>query len=302
MSEPAIGGAERARIYGLLIFVTLLWAGNSIVARAIHTDIPPFTLALFRWTGALLLLLPFAMRHVRADRAEIARSWPIILLIGAVGVGCFNALLYSGLQYTTATNGLLIQAAIPALVLLLNRLFFGVRARLAEIVGVLMAAAGVLTIIFRADPAALLGLEFGRGDALVLGAVVMWGLYTAFLRLRPPIHPLSLIATTFLIGVIVMLPFSIWELGHRPLRLNEGVLLGIGYVAIFPSIIAYMLYNQAVAEIGAGAAGQMISLQPLFGALLAALLLSEPLHPYHFAGMALIVGGIVLPIVTRPRE
>jgi drug/metabolite transporter (DMT)-like permease len=297
----APGGAARFRIYALLALVTLLWAGNSIVARAVHTDVPPFTLAFLRWSGALILLLPFAARHLRADRAEIARSWRIILVLGAIGIGCFNAFLYSGLHYTTASNGLLIQAAIPALVLLLNRLFFGIRARGTEIAGVLLAAAGVLTIIFRADPAAMLALQFGKGDALILCAVLMWALYTALLRLRPPIHPLSLIATTFLIGAIAMAPFSIWEFGHATLRLNEGVLLGIGYVAIFPSIIAYLLYNHAVQEIGAGAAGQMISLQPLFGALLAAMLLAEPIHTYHFGGMALILAGILLPIAVRPR-
>lgn len=291
-----------ARTYALLAVVTLLWAGNSIVARAIHAEIGPFTLAFCRWTGAFLLVLPFALPRLRADRAEIRRHWRIILLLGAIGVGCFNALLYSGLRYTTASNGLLIQAAIPALVLLLDRAVFGIRPPAAAIAGVLMAVAGVLTIIFRADAGALMALHFGRGDAFVMAAVVTWALYTSLLRLRPAIHPLSLIVATFLTGIVSMAPFAAWEYGHEPIRLTAGIAAGIGYVAIFPSIFAYLLYNRAVADIGAGAAGQMISLQPLFGALLAAVLLAEPLHAYHFGGMALILAGIVLPIALRARR
>ena len=294
-------GVSRTRTYALLAFVTLLWAGNSIVARALHADIPPFTLALCRWTGAVLILAPFALRHLRTDRAGMRRSWNVILLLGVVGVGCFNALLYSGLQYTTATNGLLIQAAIPMLVLLLNRILFGTRSRASEVAGVLMAAAGVLLIVFRADLAALLALRFGKGDALILCAVVCWALYTAFLRLRPAIHPLSLITATFAIGVITMAPFAAWELTQATIRPTISVGLGILYIATFPSIIAYLLYNRAVQDIGAGPAGQMISLQPLFGALLAAALLAEPLHFYHVAGMGLILFGIALPITLRPR-
>jgi drug/metabolite transporter (DMT)-like permease len=288
-----------ARVYATLSLVMLLWAGNSIVARAVHDSIPPFSLAFFRWTGALLVLLAWARMTLPADAAAIRRHWRPILLLGAVGVGCFNALLYSGLRYTTATNALLIQAAIPATVLIFDRILFRVRPRLAQIAGVTIAALGVIVIIFRADPAALLALSFGRGDALVLAAVVAWALYTALLKLRPPIAAASFLFVTFLIGAVAMLPPAIAEWQAGLLHPTHGALLGIAYVAIFPSVLAYFLFNKAVAEIGAGPAGQMIALQPLFGALLAMLLLGETLHRYHLAGMALILAGIALPLVGR---
>lgn len=301
MAATGGGGDTRLRSYALLVLVTLLWAGNSIVARAIHGDIPPFTLAFLRWTGALLLLAPFVGKHLRTDRAGIRDHWRTILWLGVIGVASFNAFLYWGLQSTTASNALLIQAAIPMLVLLLNRILFSVRSRSIEVAGVLIAAVGVLTIIFRADPSAVSSLAFGKGDGLVLCAVAAWALYTASLRARPAIHPLSLIATTFLVGAVFMAPLAAWEVAHLPVRLTARSLLGILYVATFPSLIAYTLYNRAVAELGAGAAGQMISLQPLFGALLAVVLLAEPLHAYHLAGMALITAGIALPLIVRRR-
>jgi len=280
----------------MLVIVMLLWAGNSIVARAVHADVPPFTLAFCRWTGALLLLLPFAGPQIVAQRAALLRHWRSILLLGAVGVASFNAFLYSGLRYTTATNGLLIQAVIPALVLLFDLLLFRTRPRPLQVAGVVIAAAGVLVIVFRGDLMAFATLRFGRGDALVLCGVVAWSLYTALLRKRPPVHPLAFLALTFLVGVVGMLPFALVEWQTATVVLNARSLGGIAYVAVLPSVVAYFLYNKAVGEIGAGAAGQMISLQPLFGALLSAPILSEPLHGYHLAGMLLILLGIVVPL------
>jgi drug/metabolite transporter (DMT)-like permease len=165
------------------------------------------------------------------------------------------------------------------------------------VVGVGVAAAGVLTIIFRADLGLLSTLRFGRGDALVLCALVAWSLYTTLLRLRPPIHPLSFLTLTFAVGVAAMLPFAVLEWRTETIRLTPLVLGGLAYVAVLPSVVAYLLFNRAVAEIGAAAAGQTLSLQPLIGALLAVLLLGEELHTYHLAGMSLIIVGVAVPLV-----
>ncbi|OYX92350.1 MAG: permease, partial [Novosphingobium sp. 35-62-5] len=191
---------SRRRVYAMLMLVLMLWAGNSIIGRAVRDDIPPFSLSFFRWIGALLILLPFAWRKVAADWPAIRIAWPRILLLGALGVATFNALLYSGLRLTTATNALLIQAAIPALVLVFDFTFFRNRPSRAQVTGVAIAVAGVVLIIFEADPARLLTLHFGAGDVIILGAVVAWSLYTALLRIRPPIDPLSFLALTFLVG------------------------------------------------------------------------------------------------------
>lgn len=293
---------SRRTVYLLLGLVMLLWSGNSIVARAIHAEVPPFTLAFFRWAGASLIVLPFAWRHIRADRAAIRRHWGVILLLGMLGVGSFNAFMYSGLQYTTAANSLLVQAAIPALVLAFNLLLFRARPRLAQIIGCIIAAVGVLIIIFRADPAVMAQMSFNKGDGLVLCAVVLWALYTVLLRIRPAIKGMSFLALTIVIGALAMAPFAFVELQTRAIHFTPGVYAGIAYVTIFPSIIAYFLFNWAVEQIGAGDAGQVINLQPLFGALLASLILGEPFHLYHIAGMALILIGIAIPLFSLPAK
>jgi drug/metabolite transporter (DMT)-like permease len=284
----------------MLALVMLLWAGNSIVGRAVSGAVPPFALALFRWTGALLIVLPLALTHLRADRARLASTWPAILLLGLLGVAAFNAFLYSGLRYTTASNGLLIQAAIPALVLLVDFALFAVRPRLGAVLGVLLSTLGVAVIVFQGRFSALSQTAFNRGDALIVGGVVAWSFYTALLRLRPAVHPLSFLASTFAIGVVAMLPLAATEWREiAAITWTPGVIAAVAYVALLPSVVAYALFNAAVATVGPASAGQAITLMPLFGALLAALTLGERLHGYHFAGMALILGGIATAALVR---
>lgn len=292
----------RLRVYGMLVLVVVFWAGNSIVGRAVHQDIPPFTLALARWTGAFVLLAPFAWPHLKQDWSVARRHWRVILLLGLLGVAAFNALLYSGLAHTTATNSLLIQAGTPALVLLLGLLLFRERPRFVQVLGVSLAALGAAVIVLRGDLAVLSSLRFGHGDVLIVCAVAIWAFYTVLLRLRPSVHALSFLALTFAIGALAMAGPALAEQQVRAVNLTASSMAGVAYVAVFPSLAAYFLYNKAVQEIGAADAGQMISLQPLLGAVLAWLFLREPLESYHATGMALITLGVAGPLLARMRH
>jgi len=293
---------DRARAFALLGLVMLLWAGNSIVARAVRFDVGPFTLAFIRWAGASLAVAPFAWRALRRDWPAIRAGWRPILLLGLLGIGAFNALLYSGLRYTPATNALLLQAAVPALVMLLDRLFFGVRAGLWPRLGVGASILGVLVIVFEADATAALRLRFGLGDGLILISVVVWALYTVLLRLRPNIAPVSFIAVTFWVGVATMAPLAALEwYSGMTIRWSPELGAAFLYVALLPSLLAYFIYNYATGIVGPARAGQAITMMPLFGALLAAALLGERLHAFHFAGMVLILAGIVVAALA-PRH
>ncbi len=297
--------ADRRQLtaFALLGLVMVLWAGNSIVGRAVRFDVPPLTLAFVRWTGASLILLPFALAPLRRDWPAIRAAWKPVLGLGLLGVAAFNALLYSGLRYTTATNALLLQAAIPALVVLFDRLFFAVRSPRLLIVGVIASTLGVLAIVFEGSLAKAAALRFGLGDLLVLASVLVWALYTVFLRLRPGIAPVSFVAATFLIGALAMAPLALGEwLSGEQVRWGPRVWGAFAYVCVLPSIVSYFIFNSATRTVGPAKAGQAITLMPLFGAFLSAALLGERLHTYHFAGMALILLGIALSVVATPRQ
>ena len=292
--------SRQIRAFALLALVMVLWAGNSIVGRAVRHDVAPLTLAFVRWAGASAILLPFAWRGLRREWPAVRAAWKPIVLLGLLGVGAFNALLYSGLQYTTATNGLLLQAAIPACVVVFDRLFFSVRSPPLQNLGVVSSILGVAAIVFAGDPAQALRLHFGLGDVLILIAVVVWSLYTVLLRLKPAISAASFLATTFLIGALAMAPFFADDLisGER-IAFTPGVIGAFAYVAVLPSIVSYFIFNSATETVGPARAGLAITLMPIFGAFLSAALLGEKLHRYHFVGMVLILLGIVLSLAGR---
>ncbi len=287
----------------MLAAAMLFWAGNAIAGRLVRDDIPPATLSLMRWMGALALLLPFAWGHLRRDAPALIAAWPRVLAIGLLGVAAFNALYYLDLHDTTASNGLLLQALIPALVLVTDRLIFGTRPGWAAVAGVAASTLGVGVIVFRGDPALLTGFVLRRGDAIILVSVVVWALYTSLLQTKPKAHPLAFLAATIAAGLCALGPLAAWELASgATLRFTPTALGVIAYVAVFPSLLAYLLFGAGVAAIGAGRAGQAINLMPLFGALLAAGLLGERLHAYHALGMTMILLGLGIGLLRRRQS
>ncbi len=288
----------------MLGLVMLAWAGNAIFGRAVRMDIGPFTLAFSRWVVASLILAPFALDAVRKEARSLLKHWKIVLVLGLLGVGGFNGLLYAGLKYAPASNAVLLQASVPAMVMVLDRLLFRARPEPMQAFGVVIAMLGVALVVTRGDPAAIFALQFGKGEWLTLAAVFLWSLYTVLLRLRPQISPLTFVFTTFLIGALTMAPAAAveWMTGTVP-HWTPTVLGAIAYVAIFPSIFAYFVYVWATARVGPVVSGQAITLTPLFAALLSSFFLGEKLYGYHIAGMALIlVGTVIAPLGQRRKK
>lgn len=284
----------------LLAAAILFWAGNSIAGRALAGVAPPLALAFWRWVVALALVTPLAWPKLKADRAELVRRWRTVLGLSMTGVASFGALLYVGLQHTTALNSILLQAAIPPLVMLFAWAVLRERTSRGEIGGVALSLAGVLVVITRGRPWDLLHLGLNRGDAIVLVGVVLYAVYSLLLRRRPAVHPLSLLWATFACAALLLAPAYAWEIASgRTLPLTPQTLAGIGYVAVFPSFLAYLFFNRGVELIGSARASQFLHLQPVFGAVLAVLLLGERFHGFHAVGVALIGAGIGLSAWTQ---
>jgi drug/metabolite transporter (DMT)-like permease len=278
----------------------LFWAGNSIAGRALMDVAAPVSLAFWRWVLALVLLTPVAWGPLKADWAELVRRWRMVLALSLTGVATFGVLLYVGLQYTTALNSILLQAAIPPLVMLFAWLALRERTSRGELAGVVLSLAGVLVVISRGRPWDLLDLDLNAGDAIILAGVVLYAVYSLLLRRRPAVHPLSLLWATFAAATLLLAPLYALELAAgRTTPLTAEVLLGMAYVAVFPSFLAYLFFNRGVDLIGPARASQFLHLQPVFGAVLAVLLLGERFHLFHAAGVALIAGGIGLASWTQ---
>jgi drug/metabolite transporter (DMT)-like permease len=281
--------------WGLLAAANLFWAGNIVLARGLAGQVPPITLAYWRWTGAFVVAIGFAWPRLRTDLPVMLRHWKIMLLLAATGVASYNTLSYIGLNSTTALNVLLLQSATPLMIIVWAYLLFRETPTARQALGVMVSLAGVAAIAGQGSLEVLAHLRLNRGDLWVLTALMIYACYCVTLRRRPVVHPLSFLVAAMGLGSLMMLPFMLWEVAGGA-RIHGGLpsYLAIAYTAVLPSFVAYLFFNRGVELIGAGRAGQSMHLMPLFGSVLAVLFLHEQFRMYHAFGIAMIGAGIVL--------
>ena len=279
--------------YLLLSFMALCWAGNQVLGRAVAGHIPPIAYSFLRWSLATVIVLPFALPHVRRDWPVIRTRWRYLAFVGAIGGGLFNTLQYIALNHTTALNSLVLNSTGPIFIAMASFLIFRERLTLRQAGGMAVSMVGVLGIITQGDLDVLHELAFNNGDLLLLTGMATNGIYTALLRDRPAIHWLSFLFMLFLVSALVVLPFLMWEIasGAR-MEVTSFTLAAVAYIAIFPSVVAYICLTRGVELIGANRSGIFLHMIPLFGALLAIGLLGEPLRVFHVIGFALILCGV----------
>lgn len=297
MDDLSRGGAgARALPYLLLALTVLLWSGNLVVGRAGREVLPPIAFNFWRWTVALLILLPFAWRDLIAARHVVRREWKILTLLAATGITTFHSAVYTGLSQTQAINAALYFATSPLFFVLLTWLLYGQRITSRQALGVAASMLGAAIVIARGDLTALAGVQLAAGDLWLLLAVALWALYSVLLQRRPAdLPPLALLAATIVIGLALLTPLYVLEVASgRHLTLGLESALSIGYVSLFASVIAYIFWNRGVREVGPNPAGVMLNLMPVFGAGLAIALLGERLAGYHWLGAALVLAGILL--------
>lgn len=283
-------------ILPFLILPPLFWAGNFVVGKAIHTEIPPFSLAFLRWVIAFLVILPFAWKFIQRDHTLYRQHYGRVLATAIMGVTCFNSLIYKGLHDTSTTNAILLNSCIPVLIILFGRLFYSQKLQGLQSIGLIISLFGVLNIVLQGDLNRLLQLSFNSGDIWVFLAMICWVFYTIWTKSFPSeINKIGLTAVQMLITIIALFPLFLWEyFSQQNMIFNTQSILGLAYVGIFPSVIAYILYTLAIEKVGAVKAGLSIHLIPVFGVILSVGLLGESFQIYHAIGIGLIALGLVL--------
>ena len=283
-----------ANAYLLLSLTSLFWAGNSIAGKLAVGELSSFTLTFLRWTVATLVVLPFAWKHVVRDWALIRRNGPLLVLLGVTGFTGFNLTLYWALNHTSVVNVVIEQAAIPVLIMMINWVAFRQKVHLLQIAGLLLTLAGVTLTVTGGKLSVLLG-GVNVGDAIMMLAAVFYALYSIGLRWRPPIHWLSFMFVLALSACISSGFAWMAEVAESGVQW-PGVRgwLVVLYVGILPSLVSQLFYARGVELIGANRAGLFINLVPVFGSLLAVLLLGEHFRWYHAVGLLLVSGGIFL--------
>jgi drug/metabolite transporter (DMT)-like permease len=293
--------SSRLSAFILLALANLLWSGNWIAGRALRDSFDPITLNFWRWAIATLVLAPFALPALRGQGALLRRHAGILLVLSLTGIAVFQSLVYLGLRSTTAVNAVLINSSIPLFILLCSWVIEREHAAPRQIAGMLVSLAGIVVILSRGSPGALLELEVHAGDAWILLAMPVWGIYSVLLKRRPAqLGGPPFLFVISLAGVAMLLPFVALAAAQRPLELPTAAeALGVLYMGLMASVVAFICWNRGVDAVGANAAGFTVHLLPAFGTVLAIAFLGETFAPFHAAGIATVLAGVLLATVRK---
>jgi drug/metabolite transporter (DMT)-like permease len=296
--QQTLAGRLWSQPYLLLVLTTLGWGGNAVASRMAVDQVSPMLMTTARWTLVLSVLALTSRRQIAESLPLLRRQWRPVLAMGATGFTAFNALNYVAAHYTTAVNLSITQGVIPLLVLLGGLLAHRSPIRLGQMIGVSIALVGVVVVASGGRLETLARLQFNRGDLMMLAASVLYAGYTIALRTRGTAAGLSAIGLFFGLATaafLTSLPLLAIEAATGGLRAPTPKGLAIlAYIGLIPSFIAHVFFIRSVALIGPARAGLFINLVPVFGALLAVLVLGEAFGFHQGAALALVLGGIAL--------
>ena len=288
---------SRTRIALWLMWVTpALWSVNYIVARSAPGVVEPHMLALGRWALAGVILAFVARSELWRERSSTLADSGRYLVLGALGMLICGAWVYQGAKTTSAINIALIYAASPVLIAVGAVLWLGERLSWRQGVGVMVAMAGVFHVVVKGQWLALGQVQWVAGDGWIVVAMVAWAAFSLLQKKWPsPLGSTARLAAICMGGVLVLLPFSVWEYlqPDRPAWTMQASLLVVA-AGLLPGIGAYWAYGFSQKVLGASRVAASLYLGPLYGGLTAWVFLGEAMGWHHVMGAALILPGIYL--------
>lgn len=305
-SEKNKAVSEGAKLvpYAILFLSMLFFSSNHIMGRLVAGEVPPIGLSFWRWVIASAIVLPFTWKDFQTHLALLKSAW-LVLLAMCISLVIFgNALIYIGLNYTTAINSGLITIAQPAVTIMLSWIFFREVVTGRQALGTFIAGLGVVIIILRGEISDLAGFEFNAGDLWITLSVFGFSAYAVLFRLVPKeIPPLVLLNLIQISGIVLLAPFYLWEsLYVMPMAFNTFTISAVFWAAIIVAIGAIALWNAGIRSIGANEASVFVYVRLLQVTVLAMLLLGEVLQSYHITAFILIILGVYMVSKTVKKS
>lgn len=276
----------------LPLIAVLIWSMNIAVTRYAVDLIEPASISFYRWLIAFIVLTPFMLFKVWAQRALVRRHLGQLAILSTFGMVLYQGLSYTAAHYTTATNMGIVNAFIPVFTIFVSMLILKDIPNRFAIVGSIISFLGLLYILGKGDFTTLLNMGGHSGDLLMVVAVFFYAFYGVFLKKWQLKIPL-------LISLYVQIGFAL--LYHIPFLMYFGLdainarnAPSLLYAGIFPSLLAPLLWMLAVQHIGPNRTSIFMNLMPVFTAIIASLWLAEQWTLFHTIGGMMILVGIVM--------
>ena len=291
--------------HALALGATILWSTLYIFAKTLAEDFSPVELAFWRWTVAFAAFYPFMHRRVWACRQAIRQHILRLAIFSAIGMMGFTLMIFMAGRTTSATNMALLAATAPIFIALVSRFILKETLARQQIVGLIIAVCGVVVLVTRGNVAHVWNMNLSVGDLWMLGGALCFGAYSVLVRFRPAsIPPFEFLTVLMGLGIVWLLPGVLWHwtLGRPLFMPTAAQCLSLLHIGVTTSVIAFLMWNQAIAKIGAVRAGVVYYSLPFFSYLLAMIFLGERLSLPQVLEGVLIIGGIVLSSLEAIRR
>lgn len=290
--------------YVLLLIAMILYAGNLIVGKPVVNQVPPFTLTLLRYTVAFAVVLPLGFTQWKYNQPLWKKEWKGLILLSLSGLVMFNGLVYLALRYTTSINAAIVESSTPIFAFLLGFLFMNERFRKIQLAGVLLSLVGVFIVITEGSKEIITTLSFNPGDLIMLAAMVAWSFYSIFIKQHMWKFPAyGGLLVMFVIAIVFLVPLSLLESSQwGSIEWSWGVVSGLIYLGVFPSLVALIAYNAAIKEIGPSQASIFLNFIPVFTVIGAVIFLGEKLMIIQLIGSALVISGVLITTRKAPEK
>lgn len=291
---------SKYRAWLLLVVTTLFWAGNYIFGKYLITEITPLWITFFRWLLALFFLFPIAYFLEKPKWQLIKKAWLPLISMGLLGIIGYNMVLYSALEYTSSTNAALVSALNPAVIVLFSVFLLRERITQLQTLGIVISLIGAFVVITQGNFGQILQHQYNKGDLFMLGAVVIWTLYSMVGRRLTTVPPITATAFSALIATLILAPFAIAQ-GIDVTKIGPLTITGILYMAIFPSVFSFIFWNMSIRAIGVSQAGIFLNLIPVFTALISGIL-GEQITGTQILGGLIVFMGVYLTTGMLDRK
>lgn len=283
-----------------LSLAAAIWGGLYVVSKAVFSFVPPWILLEIRF---LLSLLVLGIWVWAVNKWKIrARDWGWFALIGLIGYAGSIGLQFVGTDLSGAAMGSLITCSSPALISLFAWMILKEKLTLKKLAAVLVATLGVLIVMDIMNVSA--ASSSFLGNAALAGAALTWALYTVLSRMQTTQYD-SLTVTFWanVFGVLFTTPLSWWEWNRKSFELPSDiwVWMGILYIGIVSTSLAFYFWNKGFEYIEASTGSLFFFVQPVVGSLLGAWLLGEKLSANFYLGALFIALGILLSTLRNQK-
>jgi drug/metabolite transporter (DMT)-like permease len=289
----------------LAVLATLIWSGNFVIARGVNQQIPPVSLAFYRWSLATVLIAPLAIKKFKEEKQIVFTNWKYIFWVALTGITLFNTFVYVAGHYTSAINMALIgTTSSPIFATIMAVIFLKERMNTFRIIGILLCVAGIVLLLSKGSWENLASFRFSVGDLWVLAGAFAFAVYNILVRKKPGgISAINFLFVIFLLGTILLFPAYLTELNITgPVQWNGNLYGSIIYLGLGTSVISFLCWNAALQKLGTGTTVLFGNLIPIFSTLEAVWLLGEQINSIHLISGLLVIGGLIIANTMQNRN